>query len=131
MGHRAAQGKNRNRSRKPGPKPIPETRTENPDFPVLETRTTGSVRKSGLLSISLGGGADQPQVCRREVADLGVDEIGSALDNLDREEVVSGRGFYLTPQAGDSRYYQRFLRRAGINREEYENVDRFHNPEKS
>jgi hypothetical protein len=61
MGHRAAQGKNRNRSRNPGTKPVPETRTENPDFPVLETRTTGSVRKSGLLSISRGGGRSSPE----------------------------------------------------------------------
>src|SRR5262245_33528342 len=59
MGHRAAQSaarKNRNRSRKPGPKSVPEIRTENPDSPVLETRTTGSVRKPGPLSISRGGG---------------------------------------------------------------------------
>ena len=32
------------------------------------------------------------------------DEIVSLLDNLDREECVSERGFYLTGWAGDSRY---------------------------
>jgi hypothetical protein len=64
MGRRAAQiaaKNNRNRSRKSGPKPVPEIRTENPDLPVLETRTTGSVRKPGPLSISRGGGRMRPK----------------------------------------------------------------------
>jgi len=53
--------KTENRSWKSGQKPVQETRTENRDFPVLETRTTGSVRKPGPLSISRGGKRSEPQ----------------------------------------------------------------------
>ncbi len=52
-GQRAAH-KFRSRSGKPGPGPVRETRTETCKSPVRETRTTGSVRKPGLLSISRG-----------------------------------------------------------------------------
>jgi hypothetical protein len=47
--------KTKNRSRKPGPAPIPETRGENPKSPILETMTTASPPKPGLLSISRVG----------------------------------------------------------------------------
>src|SRR5262249_55302956 len=52
FGQRAA--KNRSRSRKSGPRPVRETRTENPDFPVLKIRTTRPARKPGPLSIFRG-----------------------------------------------------------------------------
>jgi hypothetical protein len=72
-GRRAAQvaaRKNRNRSWKSGPKPVQETRTENRDFPVLETRTTGSVRKPGPLSISRGGERSEPPSDHSIILDL-------------------------------------------------------------
>jgi hypothetical protein len=47
--------KTENRSGKPGPAPVRETRTETGKSPVLVSRTTGSVRKPGLLSISRVG----------------------------------------------------------------------------
>jgi hypothetical protein len=47
--------KSESRSWKPGLVPVLETSTENPKSPVLETRTTGSVRKPGPLSISWVG----------------------------------------------------------------------------
>jgi hypothetical protein len=53
--------KTESRSRKPGPKPVLKTRTENPKSPVLETRTTGSDRKPGPLSISRVGTAEYPR----------------------------------------------------------------------
>jgi hypothetical protein len=56
LGQRSAT-KNRNRSWKPGPVPVLETRTEMSNFPVLETRTTGSGQKPGPLSISRGKAA--------------------------------------------------------------------------
>jgi hypothetical protein len=43
--------KTESRSWKPGLVPVLETGTENPNSPVLETRTTGSGRKPGPLSI--------------------------------------------------------------------------------
>ena len=42
----------RDRCGKPTPGPVRETPTENQNFPVRETRTTGSVGKPALLSIS-------------------------------------------------------------------------------
>jgi hypothetical protein len=53
---RAAALGRRSRSGKPGPKPVTETMTENINSPVRKLRTTGSVRLSGLQSISRGGG---------------------------------------------------------------------------
>jgi hypothetical protein len=53
-GQQAAH-KFRSRSGKPGPVPVRETRTETIKSPVRETRTTGSVRKPGPLSISRDG----------------------------------------------------------------------------
>jgi hypothetical protein len=58
FGHRVA--KIRNRSRIPGPAPVLETRTETRKAPVLESGTTGSARKPGLLSISRGGSRSAP-----------------------------------------------------------------------
>jgi hypothetical protein len=57
---RWAAARNKNRSRKPGPNPVPEIRTEKTRVPVMETRTTGSVRKPGPLSISRGEAAARP-----------------------------------------------------------------------
>jgi hypothetical protein len=56
------RSQNRNRSRKTGPNPVLKTRTENPDFPVLETRTTGSGRKPGPHSISRAGERSEPHL---------------------------------------------------------------------
>jgi hypothetical protein len=50
--------KNRNRSGKPGLVPVRVSRIETPPSPVRVSRTTGSVRKPGLLSIS-GVGRDE------------------------------------------------------------------------
>jgi hypothetical protein len=55
-GHRRAQ-KIKSRSRNPGAKPVPESGGENAKTPPPESRTTGSPRNPGLLSISRGGGA--------------------------------------------------------------------------
>jgi hypothetical protein len=52
--------KNRTRSRKPGPAAVPKSGTETRKSPVLNSRTTGSVRKPGPLSISRGGGRMSP-----------------------------------------------------------------------
>lgn len=46
----------RNRCGKPTLKPVRETRTETAEVPVRETRTTGSVGKPALLSISTVSG---------------------------------------------------------------------------
>jgi hypothetical protein len=48
--------RNRNRHGKPTPEPVSKTHTENEESPVRKTRTTGSVGKPVLLSISRGGG---------------------------------------------------------------------------
>src|SRR5262245_4033117 len=51
----AERRKIKSRSWKPGPRPVPKTMTETVNSPVMETRTTGRVRKPGPLSTSLVG----------------------------------------------------------------------------
>jgi hypothetical protein len=54
--------KNRNRSRKPGPASVPKSKTETSNPPVLDSRTTGSVRKPGPHSISRAGERSEPRL---------------------------------------------------------------------
>jgi DNA-binding transcriptional MocR family regulator len=57
--------KNRNRSRKPEPASVPKFGIETSNSSVLDSRTTGSVRKPGPLSISRGGERSEPRLERR------------------------------------------------------------------
>jgi hypothetical protein len=55
-GRWANSKRSRNRCAKPASVPVRKTHTETAKFSVRKTRTTGSVRKPVLLSISRGGG---------------------------------------------------------------------------